>query len=437
MRRLRAAAQAAAASTPGRFRLWSLVVAGALVLLAVVGSLAAAQLVGSTNRMRSNTGPVLVATQQVTASLAEADAAATAAFLSGREEDPEQRRLYEQALARAVQQSEEVSALIGDDERAHRDLQEVSVLVNRYAGLVEAARAANRAGVEGSESYLLQALELLAGDITDRAASLAAASEARLRADESNRLAGVAATVTIGVLTLGLLVAAQVALTRRTRRILNPALVLATLLVLASLGWMAAASTRSEQRLDAGREHGYRSIALTARIARTAYGARSDETVALISTDSERQEAATRATAELAAAPITDELVDAVRAGRVDGGDGLFLDAARRADTARERAAVAELLVRWQRYADTVEALRSAPTPEQRRAVAVGPGSSSFNGFNFTLESVLGDNRDQFLEALDRSARALGGLTLMALALPLLAAGAALSGYQLRINEYR
>ena len=61
-------------------------------------------------------GPVLVATQQLVASLAEADAAASAAFLSGQNEDPEQRRLYEQALARAGQQVEEIAALAGDDD---------------------------------------------------------------------------------------------------------------------------------------------------------------------------------------------------------------------------------------------------------------------------------------------------------------------------------
>ena len=101
------------------------------------------------------------------------------------------------------------------------------------------------------------------------------------------------------------------------------------------------------------------------------------------------------------------------------------------------RAAVAELLVRWQRYADTVTALRAAPTPDAGRVIAVDAGSSTFNGFNFSLESVLGDNRTQFLDALDRSSDALRGLTLLALVLPVLAALAALLGYQLRINEYR
>ena len=64
----------------------------------------------------------------------------TAAFLSGRDEDPEQRRLYEQALARAEQQMEQIAARVGDDQAVHDLLQRVSVRVSTYAGLVEAAR---------------------------------------------------------------------------------------------------------------------------------------------------------------------------------------------------------------------------------------------------------------------------------------------------------
>ena len=437
MRRLRDWARRAAASTPGRFRLWSLAVAGALVVLALAGSVAASALVDATDRIRRNAGPVLVATQRVTASLAEADAAATAAFLSGQQEDPEQRRLYEQALARAVQQTEEVSSLIGDDEAAHADLQEMSILVNRYAGLVEAARAGNQAGLPGAERYLLEALDLLAGDISDRAADLTAASEARLEADERDRAQGVVVALVVGALVLVLLVVAQIVLAGRTRRIVNPPLALATVLVIATLGWTAAATARSEERLDAGRRDGYQSIALTAQIARAAYGARSDETVALISDDETRREQAAEGYLRLQPVPLDAGIVDSLRLGGQLFGEGLFLDAARRADTARERAAMAELLIRWDRYADTVLQMRGAPSPEAARGIAVAAGSSTFNGFNFSLESVLGDNRSQFLDALDGSADALRGLTLLTLLLPVLAAAAALLGYQLRINEYR
>ena len=427
----------ARATTPGRFRLWSLVLTALLVALSVLGALVASNVSGATGRIRENTGPALVATQLVTASLAEADAAATAAFLSGAQEDPEQRRLYEQALARAFQYTEEVSARIGADPGAHRSLQELSVLMSRYAGLVEAGRASNRAGVAGAATYLLEAVDLLATEVTTKASSLIAASEARLERDESTRAGGVALARTAGIAVLLLLLVAQVSLLRRTRRIINPGLALATVLLLVAVAWTATVMSRSEARFERGRRDGYESIALTAQVASTAYKARADETVALIGNDRSRQARADSAASLLIAGPVTPAMVASVRAGDDPAGTGLFDQVVRGADTARERAAAAELLVRWQRYRDTVASLRSAASPEQARTLAVGPASSTFNGFNFTLESVLGDNRTQFLDALDGSAGALRGLTAITLALPLLAALGVLFGYQTRINEYR
>ncbi|HEX7276188.1 MAG TPA: hypothetical protein VF244_02345, partial [Acidimicrobiales bacterium] len=81
--------------------------------------------------------------------------------------------------------------------------------------------------------------------------------------------------------------------------------------------------------------------------------------------------------------------------------------------------------------------LRSTTDTNQQRAIAVGPGSATFNGFNFSVESVLSDNRGQFLDGLASAADRMGSLTLVALFLPLVAAAGALGGFQLRINEYQ
>ena len=75
----------ASTTTPGRYRLWSLVTAFLLALATVTAVASASQMRSSTRTARSTSGPVLVATQQLVSSLAEADAAASAAFLSGRD----------------------------------------------------------------------------------------------------------------------------------------------------------------------------------------------------------------------------------------------------------------------------------------------------------------------------------------------------------------
>ena len=424
-------------TTPGRYRLWSGTVAAALVALALVGTAAATALQSATDGIRQNSGPVLVATQQLVASLAEADAAASAAFLSGRQEDPEQRRLYEEALARANAQLEDVSSLVGDDDAAHRSLKNVSVQVTRYAGLVEAARATNRAGVAGAEAYLVEALDLLGAVVAGEVSALTRITQERFGRDEAGRDAGVLVAAAVALVAVGTLVAAQRAVTRMSRRLLNVPLVVATGAAVAAAAWLVVANARSGDDLAQAREFGYDSIALTARIQSTGFRAKADQTVALITNDAARRANADRAAAELLAAAVTPADVEAARQGRPLASAGLLADAAARADSPRERAAVAAMLVRWQRYAETVAEMRAAADADARRAIAVGPGSSTFNGFNFSVESVLSDNRSQFLGGLQDAGDRLRFLPVVALLLPLGAAAAALLGFQLRINEYR
>jgi CHASE3 domain sensor protein len=429
--------RAVGATTPGRYRLWSAGTALTLLAIAVVGTLAGAGLRSGTDRIRNNSGPVLVATQQLVASLAEADAAASAAFLSGRQEDPEQRRLYEEALARANHQLEDVSSLIGDDEASHRSLKSLATQVTRYAGLVEAARASNRAGVAGGETYLVDALNLLGSTVANEAGQLTRATQERFGKDEDRRDAGVLVAVALGLVALGVLLAGQGVVTRLSRRLLNPPLVVATLALLLATGWLLTANLRSGNDLARARRNGFESIALTARIQTTGFRAKTDETVTLITGDPARRATAERAATELAAFRVTPEVVERARQGALDESGGLLSAAVARADSPRERAAAAELLVRWQRYADTVAELTSPADAARRRSLAVGPSSAAFNGFNFSVESVLGDNRAQFLGGLEDASRRLGGLTAVTLLVPLGAAAAAVLGFQLRINEYR
>jgi CHASE3 domain sensor protein len=424
----------ASTTTPGRYRLWSLgtAVLLALATLLTVGS--ATQMRSSTQRAEATTGPVLVATQQLVSSLAEADAAATSAFLSGRDEDPEQRRLYEQALARAGQQLEEVASLAGKDESVRTVLGRISVQVTRYAGLIEAARATNRVGNEEAKGYLVSAVSLADQLVTGDVKTLTDDAQANLRRDQNERTRG----LVLALVALGLALAAlgygQFTLTRTSRRILNPPLVLAAILTVVALAWLARAGQASGAAINEARNEGYDSIVLTAQLGSAGFGAKAAETLAVITGDQAQRRRADDQAARVASAPITPAVAEAIRSGTAGGAPGgLFGQAAAAADSNRERAAVAEAGLRWQRYQGSVAALRTSANPT---AVAVGPASSDFNGFNFSVQSILGQNRGQFLDGLASAANRTERLPAAALLL-LLALGAMFSGYQLRINDYR
>lgn len=421
--------------TPRRYRVFAFALGGVLLLTMAAGTAASVTAGDATAGLRDNTGPVLVATQSLVASLAEADAAATAAFLSGPQEDRDQRTLYEDALARAGRQLEQISARIGDDPRAHATLGDLSVQLTRYAGLVDAARAENRHGVSRASDTLIASVDLLSRTLRTEVAELTAVGQERFARATSDRSAGVPLALAAGVGALGLLGAAQLDLMRRSRRLLNLPLGLATLIMAGVVYSLAAADAWASDDLAVGRRDSYDSIELTARIQSKGSAAKSEETLALITGEAAKRGAADAAASALGPDGLTTEAVADARAGRASG-PGLLGTAATLADSARERAAASEVLVWWDRYRRAVQALRASADDASRR-VAVGALSSTFNGFNISVESVLGDNRAQFAAALEQAGDRYDGLALVVLAGGALAIALVVGGYQLRIHDYR
>lgn len=425
-----------AGSTPARFRMWSLAVVIAIVVAALANWWAAGQLVDSGDRAEQNTAPVLVAVQDVFASIAEADAASAAVFLSGADGDREQRRLYEVALERATGQLEEVARLVGDDEVAHESIKEISADLVRYAGLVEAARLATVNSLPGADSDLLSAIDIVQDGIVPEVQALTARAQADLDDDVDSGTIATAIALAWSAVVVVLLLAAQAHLRARTNRLIAPAVALATLLILTTGIWMAAAWIARQADLDDARDGGYDSIALTADIQTSAFRYKTLESLALLGAGdiAEQDTLATR----LAAVPIDDEVIADARTGDAVGA-GLLLEANRRADSAREQAATTELLVRWDRYRATSDEIRFAVDRNQDDAavaLATGPGNSDFNGVNTAVESVLSDNRSQFLDGVATARNRLDRLRLAGVLLPAIAALLTLWGFQRRIREY-
>lgn len=438
MARLRPSLQAAARTTPGRYRLWSLAAALLLVLATATAWASALSMRSSTRRAETSSGPVLVATQQLVSSLAEADAAASAAFLSGRDEDPEQRRLYEEALARAGQQVEEIASRAGTEFDVRTVLSRVSVQITRYAGLIEAARASNKNATADANGYLVSAVQLAEQLVEGDVKGLTGTAQSRFRHDQDHRnqgflIAAAALLVAVAVLVLG-----QLRMVRISRRIVNPPLALATILALVALGLLAYANRVSGNDMADARRDGYDSIVLTSRLGSAGFGAKAAETLAVITGDPAQRREADAGATQVAASPFTTAAADIIRQGEPRAAPpGLLRDAAVAADSPRERAAVAEAGVRWQRYQNTVATLRAAPNAAAAKTVAVGPANSDFNGFNFSIQSILGQNRGQFLAGLGSAADGTSPLPLTVLLLLLGALATMFWGFQLRINDYR
>ena len=389
-----------------------------IAVAAVFASIATAQFVAGTDQIRDNTGPVLISTQGLRASLAEADASNTAVFLSGENEDREQLRLYEAALSRAPQQIEDISAGVGDDEVSHDSLKAIASQLTEYARLTERARVRNLAG-EPALADLEAALELVNGDngMLQQANSLTARTQTTLGDDiDAGMIEWLVALVALVVALVALLIA-QRNMKKRTNRLINPPLVAATLCVFALGVWLALAEVGRVADLQAARDDASDAIALTAELQTSAFDYKSRESQAIINDD-------------FALMPT-----DADRASI----DELLGRLVRVSDTAGEAAAAQSLEIRWDRYVDEsveVGMSLSRNDVDAAREIAITEGNSDFNGFNTTVENVLLANRDQFESAVASADNRVNWLLLGSIFLPVLAIIFTLVGYQVRINEY-
>ena len=377
------------------------------------------RLVDQTNEVATSTGEVLIATQQVSASFAEADAAAVSVHLAGADGNREQRRLFEQAIERATTSLERVARLVGDDEPSHDSLQEIASRTAEYAGLIEASRLASVEGLVGADTTLQQASSMNRSEISPEVETIASRARDRF----NDQISSTWYFVAFGVLAVALivLIMMQVVLTRQFHRIVNVPLALATIALLVVV-YMAAQGFAQQQRaLGNAESDAFEAIVVSEEIQQTAYRHRAIGTTSVL----------TRASA---AGQL--ESLEAAFSGDNNLLDQAFLAAS----SPRERAAATEIAIRWDRYVAESAQMQSrlaSGAIEQAEVIAQGPASSTFNGFNTSVEAALLDNREQFLDQLTTANDAMQWLRGVILAGSLLAAVLAWWGFGLRIGEYR
>lgn len=233
-----------ASTTPGRLRLLSVSVAAGAGLLWLAGSSVMLGEAGALEGIGRGTVPAIVLTQQVHAALAAADRSAANAFLSGGVAIVEPRTEYEIDIETATRDLEQAAEQNRAGPEASAQLQAIGALLARYTGLVEQARANNRQGFPIGVAYLRDASSLMhrPGDgILARLDAVGALNErdlARERAGLTVALAGAAAFGAVAAAVVGMLVHAQVFVSRRFNRQLNDGLLAATAATVLAAAWM-------------------------------------------------------------------------------------------------------------------------------------------------------------------------------------------------------
>jgi hypothetical protein len=401
--------------TPGRMRLISaaLVVVGLLVGLLAAQSFWAVD--GALQRAGENAAQ-LVRLQDIQTRLVRADADATNAFLVGGLEPTEQRRDYDEALARA---SEQVAFAARAQPADGEALAALNGSIQDYAATVQVARANNRQALPVGAQYLRNASASLRAAALPLLDSLGEANRARAEAEFAAARRNWIGAVVACVVGLGVVAAASVWLARRTHRYISVPVVGSAVVILLVLVASAVVLGSVAGTVGAVRAGSYASARALSDARIAAFDAKANESLTLIS----RGSGAAFEEAWVASAETTaDRLADAVTTG----------------------GASTDLETRWTAYADQHRQIRELDDGGQWEQAVAAATSGEDGSVNAAFDAFDAASAQRLTEASESAATELrdagswlavgGWLCVLA---GLLAAVLGWWGLWQRIEEYR
>jgi hypothetical protein len=424
-----------ASRTLRRLTLWLV----ALVVLGLAAGVSAVTSVqtraGFVDELTTRGGPLVVAAQDLYRSLSDADATAASAFLTDGPEPPELRERYQIDIANAGAALARAASGVNEGPAAAA-VAAISTQLPVYTGLVETARSANRLGLPVGAAYLREASGVMRDQLLPAAQQLfEAVSEQRDEArDSAGRFPWFA--MLLGLLLLACLVILQGSLTRRTNRLFNVGLLVASGAALASMLWLLLSWGSASGHLDASDRDGSAQVALLAEARITALQARSDEAHTLVArgAGSAYEDTYQQAVAELTGGDQAGE----------GGAGGLLGEAREQASDEPSRAAVgaaSEAAAQWQEIHAEVRRLDADGDYPAAVGLAIGLEPGSAAGAFGRLDEALGEGiaygNDRFASEAEQAGGALGGVGIgLGLLAGLLLIGAVV-GIQQRRTEYR
>jgi hypothetical protein len=362
---------------------------------------------------------------------------------------------------------QQVAVTAAADPAAQRAVSSVLAALGRYEALAADAIVVNQRGHDragrpsaATLSYFQQATDLMSTTVLPAAASLTTANASALDTsydqDRSTAAAGQVLVPVLGLAVAGALLATQVFLAARFRRLVNPALAAATVLALGLAIAGAVQLGAQAGSLKVAKQDAFDSILALTRARAVSYDANADETRFLVDPGraADYQDAFLRKSQELAgvghvgifsydAALAAD--IGMYLADHADVRFGGYLGTEFRNITfTGERAAATRALLAYQVYEKDDRALRAMATTNLAQAIAfdigTGPGQSdwAFNQWDGALGSVITINENAFTAAI-RDGHATGSpwIALIPAVGTALIVALAIAGTHRRLAEYR
>ena len=409
-------------TTPGRILTIGIILAilGAATASATSTTIYTRQQVLTT--VLNHTEPLSFSAARLYTTLSVADAAAATAFIAQTEPSSVRQR-YEQAITDAA-----VAVAWASSGLSNVPLMQLLGRINAelavYTGLIEIARTNNRAGNPVGSAYLSEASMLMQSTILPDAQHLYRATSARVDAETtaSTRIplpviVVVGATVIFGLFS-------HRWLARRTRRRINPGLVVGGLAILVMIAWVGTALTISTASSRIAKDAAAASLTTITNLAIVAQQARADETLSLIRRDNEEA----RAQSFNQRIHIMHEQLQTY----LSSNNAINKTQLHSAD---------QLLDRWRQANDRINTYISVGNYRAATQVALGNGKEdstpAFDKLDRALSTTMELSRNQLRRDILNAYRGLSGAQVGGVVLSLGAAIAVALGLWPRMAEYR
>lgn len=413
--------------TPGQLRG---ILAILVVLILGAGVTAVTSILGKSAVIEETTtqsGRLSVAALELYQALSQADATAASSYLVAGTASEEARVSYREALRDAAVA---LTTAAGEVKTA-ADAELVASLnahLPVYTGLVESARTFNRLGEPVGATYQRQASTLMRSEMLPDADALQHNALDQLNEARDSASAFPWVTTSLAALALGVLVWAQLWLSRRTNRVFNLGLVGATVAMIGVAGWIVMVALASASHTERSHEEGADPLELLAEAHIAAQQARAEESLVLIARG-EDGAADERYAAQMELLIGEEGLLAQLNE---DYGDDPELSA--------PLAAAQESAGTWNAGHD--EVIKLAKDGDYAEAVELTVGDSeqslsvSFDTLNEQLTEATDISAERFVDATGDARRSLSGAAAGLAALCLLALVSAAIGIQMRVAEY-
>jgi hypothetical protein len=413
------------ATTPGRLVLISILVVIGAVCFGAIATGAEQSRERAAKAARNQTEPLLVHAKNLYTSLSDANATMATGLLSGGVETAANRNRYLRDLATASSALSTLTQQAGTAGNASAALSTIADRLPTYSGLIETARTNNRLGFPIGAAYVRAAAALMTSQMLPAAEHLYRTEAERLD-DDYHTGSATSTLVTFAVasaIALILLVLAQWYVTRVSRRILNVAMVVGTVVVAGVSVWGIVGLVSAQNALKTAQSKGSDSVEALSAATVLLSRAQSDLSLAIVNRGTDTAD------------PNDFQVVRRV----LEGPGGVIAEISALARRTGTTADAQKFDSEYAAYRTKTRELTGLEDSGQLTdAIRLAPQASAISEqLSHNLAQQIDSAQGRFNRAAANATSATDGL---AFAIPLITALAAvlmLLGLRQRINEYR